>query len=280
MTLDRGLGLWAAHLPEDSRSPYLMAARLIQRGQPLAEAGIEAGILLPREARLLAPASVHGRLDLALDGLADDCEQATDWRNRLRMRLIFPAGILVPGFLALPLPGLLAGSYSLQAYLLQGVLPAAAVVTAWNLPGIGWPRYRFPDLLLRCKALGKPLWHYRRQRFLHQLACLHNAGVTVLDALPVAVRNCDSTFLQERWSLIAVAIRDGSGISESLYRYGALDDTGYALVLGGEASGRLGEMLDHETRRLGQIVALWRDGLVDWLPRVAYLAVLLLLFSR
>jgi len=280
LTPDRGLCLWAEQLPEDSRPPFLKTARQVQRGQSLAAAGLKAGILLPWEARLLAPADVHGRLDLLLDNLADHHEQATDWWYRLRMRLIFPAVILVLGLLALPLPALIAGQLSLQAYLLQNLLLAAGLVSAWNLPVANWTHHRIPDLVLHSRTLGKPVWQYQRQRFLQQLACLHNAGLTMLDALPVAVSSCNSALLRSRWSLIATAIRQGSGISESLHRYDALDDTGYALVHGGEAAGRLGDMLDREARRLGQGVALWREGLLDWLPRLGYLAVLLFLFSH
>jgi type II secretory pathway component PulF len=280
LTPDHGLCLWAEQLPEDSRHPFLKTARQIQHGQSLATAGLKTGILLPREARLLAPADVHGRLDLLLDNLADDHEQATDWWYRLRIRLIFPTVILILGFLALPLPALIAGQLSLQAYLLQNLLLAAGLVSVRNLPVEGWIHHRVLELVLHSRTLGKPVWQYQRQRFLQQLACLYNAGVTMPDALPVAVSSCDSTLLRRRWSLIATAIRQGSGVSESLHRYDALDDTGYALVLGGEAAGRLGDMLDCEVRRLGQGVALWREGLLDWLPRLAYLAVLLFLFSH
>ena len=79
--------------------------------------------------------------------------------------------------------------------------------------------------------------------------------------------------------MIETAVRKGSGISEALHRYQALDDTGFALLHSGEVSGRLGEMLAHESERLGKHVTLWLDGLVAWLPRLAYILVLLLLLG-
>ena len=280
MTLDRGLEQWAEQLPLRNRSPIQMTARQVQSGQTLADAGLKNGVLLPWEARLLAVASVHGRVDRVLDDLATYHEGATDWWKRLRMRLLFPGGILILGFLALPLPMLISGQLSVQAYLLQNLLLAAALVSLWRLLKAPRKPHRFPDLILRSRTLGKPVWQYQRYRFIQQLACLYNAGVPVLDTLPIAVSSCDSALLRSRWSKIATAIREGSGVSEALHQHAALDDTGYALVHSGEASGRLGEMLDHETRRLGQGVALWQEGLVDWLPRLAYLLVLLLLLSR
>lgn len=279
ITLDRGLDQWARQLPRHRRGPYRLTAQWLQAGQTLAAAGLRSGILQPWEAGLLATVAMHGRLDRALDDLADYHERATDWWNRLRLRLLFPAGILLLGLLVLPLPGLATGQVSLQAYLLLNLLPAASMVALRGRlkPGRGW--HRLADRLLRLQTLGKPLRQVQRRRFLYQLACLYRAGVPVQDALPVAVENCDSALLRRRWSAIAATVSEGSGLSKALHQHGAVDDTGYALLLGGETSGRPGEMLDREVHRLEQHIALWRESLVDWLPRLAYVAVLLLLLS-
>jgi type II secretory pathway component PulF len=279
ITLDRGLYYWAAGLPRHKRMPFQMLAQQVQNGQTLADAGLERGVLQPWEAGLLAIGNVHGRMDRVLDELATDHEQATARWNRLRLRLLFAVGILVPGFLVLTLTRLASGQLSVNTFLLQNLLLAAILLLLWGAPAMWRRRRRFPDMILRCKTLGKPAWQFQRYRFIHQLACLYNAGVTITDALPVAVKGCDSMLLRSRWSMIEEAVRQGSGISEALHRHAALDETGYALVHSGEASGRLGEMLDHEARRLGKDVDLWQDGLIDWLPRLAYLLVLLLLFS-
>jgi type II secretory pathway component PulF len=103
--------------------------------------------------------------------------------------------------------------------------------------------------------------------------------MTILEALPLAVQHCEPAWLQRRWSMVETAVREGSGISEALHRYQALDDTGFALLHSGEASGRLGEMFDRVTEQLGKRVALWLDSLVEWLPRLAYILVLLLLLG-
>jgi general secretion pathway protein F len=259
--------------------PFQILAQQVQNGQTLADAGLKRGVLQPWEAGLLAIGSVHGRMDRVLDELATYHEQATARWNRLRLRLLFAVGILVPGFLVLTLTRLASGQLSVNTFLLQNLSLAAVLLLLWGVPAMRRRRRRFPDMILRCKTLGKPAWQYQRYRFIHQLACLYNAGVTIPDALPVAINGCDSMLLRSRWSMIEEAVRQGSGISEALHRHAALDETGYALVHSGEASGRLGEMLDHEARRLGKDVDLWRDGLIDWLPRLAYLLVLLFLFS-
>jgi len=279
MTADRGLDIWAEQLPARQRHPFQVTALQIRSGQLLDHAGLGSGILLPWEARLLAIGSAHGRLDRVLEDLAAYHERVTGWWNRLRMRLVFPGGILALGFLTLPLPRLFAGQLSLSGYLLQNLVLAAMLLLLWALAGSARVQQRISELILRCKPVSKPAWQYQRYRFLHQLASLYDAGMTIPEALPLAVHGCEPAWLRQQWSMIETAVREGSGISEALHRYQAVDDTGFALLHSGEASGRLGEMLDHESERLGKRVALWLDGLVEWLPRLAYIMVLLLLLG-
>ena len=279
MTADRGLDIWAEQLPARQRRPFQVTAQQIRTGQLLDHAGLGSGILLPWEARLLAIGSAHGRLDRVLEDLAAYHERVTGWWNRLRMRLVFPGGILILGFLMLPLPRLFAGQLSLSGYLLQNLVLVAMLLLLWALAGTARVQQRFSELILRCKPVSKPAWQYQRYRFLHQLASLYDAGMTIPEALQLAIHSCEPAWLRQQWSMIETAVREGSGVSEALHRYQALDDTGFALLHSGEASGRLGEMLDHESERLGKRVALWLDGLVEWLPRLAYIMVLLLLLG-
>jgi general secretion pathway protein F len=270
----------AAQLSGSGGRPLRMMAHGLRSGQTLGEAGLLSGVLRPWEARLLAAGSAHGRLDRALDDLARYHERANDWWGRLRIRLLFPLAVLVLGWLALPLPQLIAGQLTAQAYLLQNLLLAVMLGVLGFLPGAAGLLRRWQELVLPFRGLGEPVWQYQRYRFLRRLAFLHEAGLAMLDAVPVAVNGCDSALLRRQWSPITGAIRHGDGVAAALYRYGAIDTTGHALVLSGEASGRLGEMLSREARRLEQIVILWLDSLVDWLPRLAYVLVLLVLFSR
>jgi type IV pilus assembly protein PilC len=278
--LDRGLYHWAEGLPGQEQKPFHMLAQQLQSGQTLDEAGTRSGVLLPWEARLLAVGYSHGRLDRVLDDLASHHEDATDWWSRLRNRLGFPAAVLLLGWLVLPLPQLFTGQLPFLAYLIQNLLLLAILVFLWRRLTTPGQLHRFLDLVLRLPAISKPVQEYYRYRFLRQLACLYDAGLELRETLDIAVSSCDSPLLRNRWSRITEAVKSGGDISEALHRYQALDNTGYALVLAGEASGRLGDMLNHEARRLEQAVKLRLDGLVDWLPRIAYILVLLLLLNR
>ena len=280
IALDSGLDQWSAELPGRDRKPFNIMAKLVRAGHTLDEAGLMSGVLLPWEAKLLAVSSVHERMDRVLDNLASYHKRTADWWNRLRVRLLFPGAVLILGWLALPLPQLITGQLSINAYLTHNLLLAVIMILFWYIPGTvgGVILRRLLDLLLRFKTTSKPVWQYYRYRFLGMLAALHDAGVAMFDALPVAVNGCDSALLRKRWWMVVAAVKEGCSVSEALHRYEAIDDKGYALVLSGEASGRLGDMLKHEAQQLEQIVALWIDSLVDWLPRLAYVLVLLLLF--
>lgn len=279
MTPDRGLDIWAGQLPERERGPFHSTAQQVRAGQPFDLAGLNSGILLPWEARLLAVGRAHGRLDRVLEDLAGHHGHAAGWWDSLRMRLLFPGGILILGFLTLPLPRLFAGQLSMSSYLLQNLVLASMLLLLWVLAGMPRIQQLFSALVLRFKPVSNPAWQYQRYRFLQQLASLYNAGMTIQQALPLAVHSCEPEWLRHQWSMIETAVREGSGISEALHRYQAVDDTGFALLHSGEASGRLGEMFDRVTERLGKGVALWLDSLVEWLPRLAYILVLILLLG-
>lgn len=280
IALDRGLRDWAGQLPGRQREPFHAMAQQLRSGQTLDTAGLASGVLLPWEARLLATGSAHGRLDQVLDELAGYHDRATAWWTRLRLRLLFPGAVLILGWLALPLPQLLAGQLSITAYALQCLLFTTLLALAWQ--GLGSTRFplRFLELVLPFKAIAGPIWQYQRHRFLQRLASLHGAGVMLLDALQIAVDGCDSPYLRRQWSPVVAEVKHGSSVSQALYRHGALDATGHALLQSGEAAGNLGAMLIHEARRLEQSVGLWLDSLSDWLPRLAYVLVLLLLFGK
>ena len=278
--LDRGLYHWAEGLPVQDRKPFHMMAHQMRCGQTLDEAGLLSDVLLPWEAKLLAVGYSHGRLDRVLENLASYHEGAAGWRSKLRNRLLFPGAVLLLGWIVLSLPQLATGQLSIHSCLIQSLLLILILVLFWrclDTPGL---LHLFLDLVLPLPVISKPVWDYQRYRLIRQIACLYDAGLGMPETLKIAVSSCDSSLLCNRWSMIIAAVKHGNGISQALHQYQALDNTGYALVLGGEASGRLGYMLNHEARRLEQAVKLWLDGLVDWLHRIAYILVLLLLFYR
>jgi type II secretory pathway component PulF len=280
MHLDRGLSRWAEGLPRQDRKPFQMMAQQVRCGQTLDEAGLLNDILLPWEAKLLAVGCSHGRLDRVLDDLASYHEGTADWWSKLRNRLLFPGAVLLLGWIVLPLPQLGTGQHSIHSYLIQNLLLILILVLFWRRLDTALPLHRFMDLVLPLPAISKPVWDYQRYRFLRQIACLYDAGLGMQETLEIAVSSCESPLLRKRWSMIIEAVKHGNGVSEALHHYQAMDNTGYALVLSGESSGRLGDMLNHEARRLEQAIKLWLGGLVEWLPRLAYILVLLLLFSR
>ncbi len=134
------------------------------------------------------------------------------------MRLVFPGVILILGLVTLPLPRLFAGQLSLSSYLLQNLVLVSLLLFLWTLAGTSRIQQRFSELLLRCKPVSNPAWEYQRYRLLRQLASLYNAGITILEALPLAANSCEPAWLRHQWSMIETTVREGSRISEALHR--------------------------------------------------------------
>ena len=66
-------------------------------------------------------------------------------------------------------------------------------------------------------------------------------------------------------------------MATTLKEHRVLDSTGYSLVDSGESSGRLVGMLKHERDRLEDELQLKLDILAEWVPRLIYVAIILLL---
>lgn len=283
---EAGLPLDAALLECSKQEPSLKksasrAASLMRGGMPLDKAGLTAHLLRPWEARLLAVGGCHGNLNLALSEVARHYENSSSWWRQLRSRLLLPAAVLILGWLTLPVPKLISGELSIFAYLAGNGIILALIWLAWRwmARSDGYPSFLDSFLHQRGPA-GKLLWTYHRSRFLNALALLLEAGVPAREALLETVNSCRSPKLRVAWQGTINSLDGGETLANTLKVHRVLDATGYSLVDTGEASGKLVDMLKHERDRLADDLQLKLDILAEWLPRMIYVGVLLLLFYR
>jgi type II secretory pathway component PulF len=283
---EAGLTLDTALLEYSKQEPSLRksasrAASLVRGGMPLDKAGLAARLLQPWEARLLAIGACHGNLNLALSEVARHYEQSSNWWRQFRSRLLLPAAVLILGWLILPLPKLISGELSVFAYLAGNGFIVDLLWLAWRWMALkdGYPSFLDKFLDQRVPA-GKLLWAYHRSKFLNALALLLEAGVPAREALLETANSCRSSKLRTVWQETINSLDDGDTLASTLKTHRVLDATGYSLVDSGEASGKLVQMLKHERDRLADDLRLKLDILAEWLPRVIYVLVLLLLFNR
>jgi type II secretory pathway component PulF len=279
LTLDAALREWGKQWPL-AKKPASRAASLLRGGMPLDKAGALTGLLRPWEARLLSIGVQHGRLDRTLSELTRYYQNSARYWRELGSNLALPATVLLLGWLVLPLPRIISGESSVLPYAAANGVLLILVWLAWRSMSRNDGYLPVLDRFLDHAPLGNPLWTWHRSRFLNALALLIEAGVPAQEALQESVKSCRSPRLRAAWQGAVKSLQGGSTVAASLRQRAVLDETGYPLVDSGEASGRLVDTLKYERDRLDQELGEFLDMLADWLPRIIYLLVILLLFAR
>jgi general secretion pathway protein F len=122
-----------------------------------------------------------------------------------------------------------------------------------------------------------PMYERRNVRdCFESLALLLEAGMPILEALPLSANTIRSQTLRQQFSQIKPRIEAGASFAQAV---GELSFAGHAqahaMIVAGEASGALPEVLfrysESETRDIDQFDAL----VAEWTPRVVYTLVLL-----
>ncbi|WP_031555899.1 type II secretion system F family protein [Parvularcula oceani] len=223
----------------------------------------------PPPAQLLALVAVGeetGTLAQQLSRLAEELERKVALRRDIIGQLVYPAALLVLILLTLVflahlvLPqfeAVFAGSAAVPPPETRFVLAAGRFVREWGalfplaalllvLVCVASRRaYRdtFDSLLLRLPFVGRILARSEAARFCRALGALTAGGCGLAKALPLARQGLTFPVLRRRHANAADAVRSGLPLSTALGRETLLHDEALQLVLIGERTGRLGQML-------------------------------------
>ena len=200
--------------------------------------------------------------------------------------MMLPLAIVVIAIFVQPLPSLIAGTLSPGGFLIKCLVELSAVGGAVYL-FTGWPHWIEPgasatrdiplDPVLPRVPLFGPMYERRNVRdCFESLALLLEAGMPILEALPLSVNTIRSQALKQQFSQIKPRIERGASFAQAI---GELSFVGHAqahaMIVAGEASGALPEVLfrysESETREINQ----FDDLVAEWTPRLAYTLVLL-----
>jgi len=279
---DKALGL--LRLP--GAEPRLAAMRrLLGKGMGIAEAGSKSGLFTRWEASLLHAAATAGKLAHTYRRLSDYYARKAAHVAAMQSRMMLPLAIVVIAILVQPLPRLIAGTLSPAGFLIKCFLELMAVGGVVYL-FTGWPHRLEPGssatrdiplepVLPRVPLFG-PMFERRNVRdCFESLALLLEAGMPILEALPLAVDTIRSQALRQQFSQIKPRIDQGASFEQAI---GELSFVGHAqahaMIVAGEASGALPEVLfrysESETREINQ----FDDLVAEWTPRLAYTLVL------
>jgi len=280
---DQALGLLGV---PGAQSRLTTARKLVSKGMGIAEAGSTSGLFTRWEASLLHAASNAGKLAHTYRRLSEHYARQAAHVAAVRSRMMLPLAIVVIAILVQPLPSLIAGTLSPAGFFIKCVLEVTAIGGAVYL-FTGWPHrlelgssasrdIPLDSALPRVPLFG-PMYERRNVRdCFESLALLLEAGMPILEALPLSVDTIRSQALKQEFSLIKPRIKRGASFAEAV---GELSFAGHAqahaMIVAGEASGALPDVLfrysESETREINQ----FDDVVAEWTPRLAYALVLL-----
>jgi len=279
LPFDRSLAL--VQIGGDGAARLQAMKQRVARGEVLAMAGEKSGVFTRLEARLIhaawnagSPAGVYRRL-------AELYTQRAMQLATLKSRMALPAMVLVMALLIQPLPTLVSGAIGAGGYLFGVVKPLLAIALAWFLGRLLWQRMAAaavspaPTPLTGLPLIGTLLVRQNIRNFLQSLALMLEAGISMLDALPLALDTIGIGAIRHQFAQLKPRIERGETLSQALATVTclvALDSGARAVEFArtGEQSGTLPEMLLRHVALETAAVDAFHQQAAQWLPRIVY----------
>jgi general secretion pathway protein F len=267
---------------ENERSRQILAAIRSQvlSGQPLSKAMEAHPQVFPAVYLALVSAGEDsGQLNQVLQRLADYIEERHALRQKILLAFIYPvvvtlvAILVVGGLLTYVVPQVVAvfrDSHQTLPWLTRALIGlsdflratgvfwlAGLFVAAWaarralHNPAL---KFRFHQFLLRVPTLGRFVRDANAARLASTLAILANSGVPLLVALQAGANVVLNLPLRRAVEDAARMVREGASLSKSLGRGKLFPPAMIHLIASGEASGKLGQMLDQSARQQSQMM--------------------------
>lgn len=269
------------HLPPSERGRLKATRKWIRLGVGIAEAGRRSGLFTSLEAPLVRMATLSGSPARTYRLIADQCARRAARIKAVKSRMALPAVMIAVWIILGPVPNLITGSMSLSSYLFMHLLP-------WI--GVGVAAYVLFDLSRRRQSTGPSAWKIRLdgllplvplfgpmevrrnlRDFTDSLALLLEAGVPILEALPIALDTVRNQAVRSQLARIKPRIEAGSSFGQAIAASSLFGHTqGYELIRTGEASGALPRMLLRHSEAETAAIDRFDELVAEWIPRIAY----------
>ena len=275
---------------EQSEKPRLKSMLLavrarVMEGHTLAQGLGQFPHVFPEIFRATVAAGEHtGHLDGVLERLADYAESRQQLRQKIGLAMLYPiilscAAVLIVIFLMTYVVPKITAVYTQSGK----ALPVLTRVLIWIsqflqadgiyllialiLAGIGIKyMFRSPEVQKRWDArkltlplVGRLVRGLNTARFTRTLSILAGSGVPVLEALRISGEVVENIPMREAVADASVKVREGTSISQALYRSRLFPPITVHLIASGESSGQLPQMLEraaqHQERELEALTA-------------------------
>ena len=269
VNLSRSLGILAVEesMAESVKRSSAALLKSVRAGASLSEAMGKEGVFPELMLGMVRSGEATGRLDQALDRLADHYEKQHHTEQSVRSAMVYPiflcvvAIAVVMGIFLFVLPqfrdlfsdmedlplvtrvlfgisGWLARDWFWILLLLVGAAVAAAFLRKDS--GIRW---RLDRMKLRMPVFGKFNQILCTARFARSLSSLYSGGAPILQALEIAGGTVGNSYIEAQFPRVLEQVRSGVSLSRALQR---VDGFRYKLISAiavGEESGQLDRML-------------------------------------
>jgi len=261
--------------PKPAAKRVLLAVRArVLEGHSLSEALRE----FPRIFDVMYCASVHageqsGLLDIVMERLADHMEARQDLQRRTGQALIYPILLSVVAFglvtalltfvvpkivqvfegfdqeLPLVTTWLIAISDFFRDYGID-LMVAVIVIAIVYAQLVKIPKFRAARdaFYLRLPYISYLVRLANTARFTRTMSILVSSGVTALDSMHISTEVINNQPIKQAVAKAADRVREGEHISVALENTGYFSPLVLQLIQNGEASGKLGEMLERSAR--------------------------------
>jgi general secretion pathway protein F len=244
---------------------------LVKEGKSLAESvGQFPGVFNRLFVNMIKAGESSGTLGLVLDRLADYTEKQVAARGQVISAMTYPAVMILAnvgliGYLILSLvPKLQKVFVSLKAPLpwytqmivnisewLQSYWFAVPIVGALGLLAFrGWVnsdkgRKQFDELLLKTPVFGDLILRMQVSRFTQTLSTLLASGVPIIRALEITKNIITNSVIADVLEQAKITVQEGKNLGVTIEKSGRFPPLVTHMIMTGERTGRLEEMLGH-----------------------------------
>ena len=270
LPLDRCLEILIGLSASEAVRQLMIQVREDVRGGAALSAALEArpGVFSRFYLNMIRAGEAGGALDVVLQRLNEFMERSKELKETVKSALMYPAILIgvavlsvvillmwvVPQFSqmfeesgkALPLPTqiVIGAGDAFRNYWWAMALFGIAVY-AWFTRQMREPtsRYKWDRRLLAMPLVGDLVGKLEVARFSRTLGTLIGNGVSLLTALSIVKDTLSNTVMAEGLNIVATQLKEGKGLGKPLMETGLFPKLAVHLVMVGEETGKLQEML-------------------------------------
>lgn len=270
------------HTPQLKLAQWDKLVRALDAGRGFSDALGASGLITRDEQQVIAAAEFAGRLPQGLRQIADSYEMRVRRISRVKAQLYYPMAVLLVGIVVMAIldlvkdPPLAVWWVLLKSFFWAAlmVLLTRFIVQSLQKDACAWLKMLYP--------LANSRWYRQHFELVVGRALLWagRSGIDFKTALLKVSRLIDVAAIQKKLRQASAYCGQGMALSDSLSKVELPLTTEYKQVSRtGEFSGRWEEATEKYLDQQAQLLQLQIDTLFEWIPRLYYVVVVLVVLQ-